>query len=131
MRQPRVGCGVAVIRDGRVLLLKRLKAPEAGCWGLPGGKVDWMEPAMAAAARELAEETGLTAGPLTLLTAADHIDPEGGEHWVAPTYLAREALGEAALLEPAKHAELGWFDPADPPRPLTLTALAALGVLVS
>jgi ADP-ribose pyrophosphatase YjhB (NUDIX family) len=39
-----------VIRDGRILLIQRRKQPEAGAWGLPGGKVDWMEPAAVAAA---------------------------------------------------------------------------------
>ena len=27
-------------RDGRILLVKRVRPPEAGCWSLPGGKVD-------------------------------------------------------------------------------------------
>ncbi len=127
MTAPRLGCGVVVLRAGRVLLIQRRRDPEAGCWGLPGGKIDWMEPAATAAARELLEETGVIAGPLTLLCAADHIDPDAGEHWLAPVYLAREAAGEPVLLEPEKHAALGWFDPADPPAPLTITARAALG----
>jgi ADP-ribose pyrophosphatase YjhB (NUDIX family) len=29
-----------MVRDGRILLMRRLKAPEAGCWGIAGGKVD-------------------------------------------------------------------------------------------
>lgn len=129
MSQPRVGCGVVVIRDGRLLLLKRVNAPEAGAWGLPGGKVDWMEPAAVSAARELLEETGVTAGPMTLLCAADHIDPAAGEHWLAPIYLASASTGEAVRMEPTKHSEIGWFDPTDPPAPLTLTCRAALDAL--
>ena len=128
---PRVGCGVLVIRNGKLLLIQRRKQPEAGAWGLPGGKVDWMEPAETAAARELLEETGVVAGPLTLLCAADHLDPEGGEHWLAPCYLAPEASGEPRLMEPEKHSALGWFDPANPPSPLTLTCQAALRALLS
>jgi ADP-ribose pyrophosphatase YjhB (NUDIX family) len=127
--QPRVGCGVVVLREGKLLLLKRVNDPEAGCWGLPGGKVDWMEPAAVSAARELKEETGVTAGPMTLLCAADHIDPEAGEHWVAPIYLATSSTGEAVRREPDKHADIGWFDPADPLSPLTITARAALEAL--
>ena len=37
---PGVGCGLVVQRpDGRVLLYRRLKAPEAGFWTIVGGKV--------------------------------------------------------------------------------------------
>ncbi|WP_155518707.1 NUDIX domain-containing protein, partial [Xanthomonas euvesicatoria] len=42
--RPRVGCGAFIQRaDGRLLLVLRGRAPEQGHWGLPGGKVDWME----------------------------------------------------------------------------------------
>jgi ADP-ribose pyrophosphatase YjhB (NUDIX family) len=129
VKQPRVGCGVVVLRDGKLLLLKRVNNPEAGAWGLPGGKVDWMEPAATSAARELMEEAGVDAGPMTLLCAADHIDPAAGEHWLAPIYLAETSTGEASRMEPAKHSDIGWFDPSDPPSPLTITARAALRAL--
>ncbi|MFB3128375.1 MAG: NUDIX domain-containing protein, partial [Lysobacteraceae bacterium] len=57
---PRVGCG-AVVRDadGRILLIQRGRDPERGHWGLPGGKVDWMETVEAAVVREVREETAL------------------------------------------------------------------------
>jgi len=127
--QPRVGCGVVVLRGGRLLLLKRVNDPEAGSWGLPGGKVDWMEAANVSAARELMEETGVEAGPMTLLCAADYIDEAAGEHWLCPIYLAPQAIGEAHRAEPHKHSDLGWFDPTDPPSPLTVTARAAIEAL--
>lgn len=131
MSQPRVGCGVVALRDGKLLLLKRVNPPEADHWGLPGGKVDWLETAAASAARELLEETGVTAGPMTLLCAADYIDAEAGEHWLCPIYLAPRATGDAHRAEPHKHSDLGWFDPADPPSPLTITARAAIEALRS
>jgi ADP-ribose pyrophosphatase YjhB (NUDIX family) len=127
---PRASCGVVIRRGGKILLLHRRTAPEAGHWGLPGGKVDWMEPVETAAARELMEETGIEAGPLTLLCVADHIDEAAGDHFLAPIYTADAASGEPRVCEPHKHIELGWFDPADPPSPLTITARAALGALL-
>jgi len=54
-----VGCGAAILRDGKLLLVQRLTEPEAGCWGLPGGKVDPFEPLAQAARREIEEELGI------------------------------------------------------------------------
>jgi len=72
-----------------VLLIKRAHDPFAGSWALPGGFVDLGESAHDAALRELAEETGVVAGQLSLLGVYDAPgrDPRG---WtVSVTYLAR------------------------------------------
>jgi hypothetical protein len=47
-RSPRVGCGAAILRDSKLLLVKRKRPPERNHWGLPGGTVDWLEPVAAA-----------------------------------------------------------------------------------
>ncbi|WP_430423807.1 NUDIX domain-containing protein [Phenylobacterium sp.] len=121
--QPRVGCGVAILRNGELLLIRRGRAPEAGCWSLPGGKVDAGEPTETTARREIAEELGLTLGPLELLCVVDLILPD--QHWVSPTYLARSFQGEPALLEPEKHTGLGWFRLDALPTPLAASVIAA------
>jgi ADP-ribose pyrophosphatase YjhB (NUDIX family) len=129
MSEPRLGCGAAIVVDGRILLVRRLKDPEAGCWGLPGGKVDLYEETPAAAVREIAEELGVVIRAERLLCVADHIDPEAGLHWVCPIYLAETFEGEPRLMEPDKHAAIGWFALEALPGPLTTVTVAAVRAL--
>jgi 8-oxo-dGTP diphosphatase len=127
--EPRLGCGAAIVVEGRILLIRRLKAPEAGRWGLPGGKVDLYEETPAAAAREIAEELGIGIRTDRLLCVADHIDRDAGLHWVCPIYLAEAFEGEPRLMEPDKHADFGWFALDALPEPLTTVTVAAVRAL--
>ena len=128
---PRVGCGVAILRDRKLLLIRRERPPEAGCWSLRGGKVDLWERAEEAARREIAEELGLSLGALDLLCVIDYVAPQEREHWVSPAFLATEFEGEPALLEPEKHTGLGWYSLDALPSPLAASALAAAKALQS
>lgn len=127
---PGVGCGLVIQRaDGQVLLCKRLKAPEAGHWNIVGGKVDLMESSEVAARREAEEESGLTIGAVEFLCVSEEAIAADRQHWVSLIYVTRDFSGEPQLTEPDKLSEIGWFDPADPPQPLSVfsqTAFAAL-----
>ncbi len=57
---PRLGASACVWKDGQVLLVQRANPP-AGLWSLPGGHVEFGETALAAAERELLEESGVAA----------------------------------------------------------------------
>ncbi len=72
-QRPLVGIGVAVLRPGAALLVRRGRAPNLGAWSLPGGAQKLGETAEAAARRELHEETGLEVGDLLLAAHVDSI----------------------------------------------------------
>lgn len=119
-RKPEAGCGAA-IRDseGRLLLIQRLREPEAGAWGLPGGKIDFGETAKDTARREIAEELGIEIEILKLACIAETIDRGDGRHWVAPVYEARIVRGAPHNVEPEKHGGWGWFGIDNLPGKLT------------
>lgn len=58
---PKVAAGCLILRDGKVLLVRRAIEPGYGKWVFPGGHVDRGETPEAAALRETREECGAVA----------------------------------------------------------------------
>jgi 8-oxo-dGTP diphosphatase len=56
---PRVGVGVMVVREGKVLMGKRKSSHGAGEYSWPGGHMEHMESFEECARREVREETGI------------------------------------------------------------------------
>lgn len=55
-----------IVRDGKLLLIKRKLEPFKGYWALPGGHVDFGETVENAVTREVKEETNLTVTKMKL-----------------------------------------------------------------
>ncbi len=126
---PGLGVGLAILRDGKLLLYRRRKAPEAGFWNIVGGKVDHMEPAEQAARREAEEETGLTIGKIGFLATTEQIINTDRQHWVSLLYRTEDFSGEPQLTEPDKLSDFGWFDLDALPQPLSAFTSAILPFL--
>ncbi len=108
--RPEVGCGAIILdAEGRILLMQRLKEPEAGGWGLSGGKIDFGERAEIAITREVEEELGIIVEVDRLALISEIIDGGDGRHWVSPVYLMRHISGEPRCMEPEKHGGVGWY----------------------
>ncbi|MBL8907062.1 MAG: NUDIX hydrolase [Rhizobiales bacterium] len=114
---PKLGASACVWRAGRVLIVQRGKPPLAGIWSLPGGAVEPGETAMAAAARELAEETGVTAALERLVDLVDIIrygaDGSLAFHYAVACYTGLWTSGEpvpASDALDARFAEISELD---------------------
>ncbi len=126
---PGLGVGLAILRDGKLLLCKRMKAPEAGHWNIVGGKVDHMEPAEQAARREAEEETGLTIGAIEFDAWSEQRIEADRQHWVSLLYKTTDIQGEPQLTEPDKLSAIGFFDLDNLPQPLSAFTQALLPYL--
>jgi ADP-ribose pyrophosphatase YjhB (NUDIX family) len=126
---PGVGCGLAVVKDGKLLLCKRLKAPESGHWNIVGGKVDHMEPAADAALREAEEESGLAIHSARFLCLSEQLIDADRQHWVSLIYVSDDFSGKPWLTEPDKLSDIGWYSLDDLPQPLSRFAMDAVHAL--
>lgn len=127
---PGVGTGLAILRDGKLLLYRRKKAPEAGHWNIVGGKIDLMERSEEAAAREAEEETGLSIGETRFLCVTEQLLEDDHQHWVSVIYVTDDFTGNPRVMEPDKLPEFGWFALDDLPQPLSRFTQAAIDVLM-
>ena len=103
-----------VVRDGRILLVRRANPPDAGRWGFPGGKIEFGETVLAAAERELAEETGVRGEALRVITAVEAFDRSAADglrqHFILIGVLCRWLSGAPIASDDA--LEAAWFGQA-------------------
>jgi len=117
-QRPKVGVGIMVFKDNKVLLGKRNDDAEKassdlhgeGTWTMPGGKLDFKETVKEGAVRELLEETGakVDADKLKVISVADEIVPDN--HYVTIGFLCEDFEGEAKVMEPEEITEWKWYN---------------------
>ena len=107
---PKLGASACVWKDGKVLLVQRAKPP-LGLWSLPGGHVEFGETALAAAARELLEESGVTADLTAFVGLYEIILDNPPFHFAIACYGGVWRSGEARAASDALEAQ--WLAPSE------------------
>lgn len=127
--RPIVAVGGVVIREGRVLLIRRGQPPLEGRWSIPGGIVELGETIADAVARELKEETAIRVRVMDLIEIYEKVarDEHGFPqyHFVILDY--RCDFVEGTAMAGGDVTEVTWVSESELPK-MGMTA-AALRVI--
>src|SRR5262249_40613719 len=117
--RPYLAVSAAIVRDGKILVVRRARAPAHGLFTLPGGVVEVGETLTQAVTREVHEETGLAIEPVALAGVREStaltrktrrerlsISLCFAPRWRAGEPVLNEELDEARWLDPAELASL-------------------------
>jgi 8-oxo-dGTP diphosphatase len=126
--RPYLAVSAAIVRDDRVLIVRRARTPAHGLYTLPGGGVELGETLEEAVIREVREETALDVAPVELVGFRQAIarDTAGRieRHFVILPFAARLIGGEISLNE--ELAEAHWLLPSELAGLKTTEGLAAI-----
>ena len=113
--RPFLAVSAAIIRDGRVLIVRRVQPPIQGVWTLPGGVVEAGETLHQAAIREVEEETGIAIAPRGLAGHREVVIRDGenrvSRHFVILAFAADWKSGEFSPNE--ELSEGRWLRPEE------------------
>jgi 8-oxo-dGTP diphosphatase len=111
--RPFLAVSATIYREGRVLLVRRARAPGRDLFSLPGGVVEAGETLVEAVAREVLEETGLTVEAVELAGHREVIMRDAGgrveRHFVILSFACRWIAGVAGPSDEV--AEAHWVAP--------------------
>ncbi|MFA6064603.1 MAG: NUDIX domain-containing protein [archaeon] len=117
---PKIGLGAIIIREGKILLGKRIGKHGNNTWAPPGGLLEFNEEIEHAVEREVLEETGLKSTCKALYTVTNNIFLSEGKHTITLFYFCEANIGEARIMEPTKCEKWEWFSWNELPEKLFL-----------
>jgi 8-oxo-dGTP diphosphatase len=116
--RPRVGVGVFVKKDGKILLQRRIGAHGAHTWSLPGGHLEYGESPEQTAVREAKEELNVEVANPRVIGLTNDINAGEGKHYITIFVEADYVCGEPKINEPDRTSEIMWSVLDNLPRPL-------------
>ena len=127
-QRPFLAVSAAILRHGKVLIVRRARKPALGVYTLPGGVVEAGETLEEAVRREVREETALDIEPVTLAGHREVIirDAQGRteRHFVILCFASRWLAGEPQLNDELDEAR--WIEPGDLAGLMTTEGLAEI-----
>jgi 8-oxo-dGTP diphosphatase len=121
MERPKVGIGVLILKDGKVLFGKRKSAHGEGTWAPPGGHLEYGETPEDCAIRETLEETGIQIKNIRKGPYTNDIYTNEHKHYITLFIIADYKSGEPKAMEPDKCEKWEWVNWGNLPHPLFLT----------
>lgn len=115
---PKVGIGVILIKNNKVLMGKRKNAHGKGSWCFPGGHLEFSEELKDGAKREVLEETGIEIKNIRFGTVTNDIFKKEGKHYITIFMVAEHGSGDVKNLEPERCEKWEWFEWDNLPEPL-------------
>ncbi len=117
----RVGIGVIVRKNGKILLGKRKGSHGEGDWSFPGGHLEFGEEFSDCVRREVLEETSLQVKNIRFGAVTNDIFKKEHKHYITIFMVCDYDKGELMNNEPEKCEKWEWFDWKKLPKPLFLT----------
>ncbi len=108
-KMPRVGLGVLVVKDGKILIGKRIGSHGANTWQLPGGHLEFGETWEQCAKREVMEESGIQIDHVEFAGVTNDIMQGDEKHYITIFMKAKYLSGDVRILEPEKCLDWEWF----------------------
>ncbi len=124
-QRPRVGIGVMILKEGKVLLGKRKGSHGEGEWAFPGGHLEYMEGFEECARRETKEETGIEIKNVHFQFLAN-MKKYAPKHYAHIGLIADWTSGDPRVCEPDKCEEWKWFDVSALPKQMFETGILAI-----
>ena len=107
---PEAASSAILIRDGRILLIRRRNAPSLDMFAFPGGRAEPGETPVQTALREFEEETGIRPHSPREFAFYDLRAENPGRHFHLTVFLV-EASAEEIAEARDDAADAGWFTP--------------------
>jgi 8-oxo-dGTP diphosphatase len=116
---PQVGTAIVIIKEDKVLLMKRKGPHGQGTWSTPGGHLDFGETPEQGAAREAKEEVGLEVTDVHFRAVTNDVFESEGQHYIT-IWFEGKPIGEPTISSEREVEETGWFAWDSLPQPLFL-----------